>query len=78
MEICRTMQKFSAKVPKGTLWGWHEGTDHISPDEVMDMLAAASAKDVNLLLNIGPLPDGSIHPDDIATLKEVGRRRTSG
>ena len=28
----------------------------------------------NLLLNTGPLPDGSIHPDDVATLLEVGRR----
>jgi len=31
------------------------------------------------LLNTGPRPDGSIHPDDAATLHEVGRRlRVSG
>jgi hypothetical protein len=30
-------------------------------------------QDCNLLLNTGPLPDGSIHPD-VATLCEVGRR----
>ena len=28
----------------------------------------------NLLLNTGPLPDGSIHPEDLATLKDVGQR----
>ncbi len=28
----------------------------------------------NLLLNTGPLPDGSIHGEDVATLREVGRR----
>jgi alpha-L-fucosidase len=25
-------------------------------------------------MNTGPLPDGSIHPDDVKTLREVGRR----
>jgi len=32
---------------------------------------------MNYLLNVGPLPDGSILPADIATLKEVGRRQRS-
>jgi len=32
----------------------------------------------NLLLNTGPLPDGSIHPDDVKTLREVGRRLRTG
>lgn len=74
MEICRTMQKRSAKTPTGHLWGWLEGADHVTPDEVMKMLAEADSMNANLLLNVGPLPDGSIHPDDVATLKEVGRR----
>ena len=74
MEICRTMQKRSGKTQKLALWGWLDGADHVTADEVMAMLAEAAAKDANLLLNVGPLPDGSIHPDDIATLKEVGRR----
>lgn len=78
MEICRTMQKHSAKAPKGALWGWLDGANHVTPDEVMTMLAEAGEKRANLLLNVGPLPDGSIHPDDIATLKEVGRRRRAG
>ena len=74
MEVCRTMQKHSARAPKGALWGWLEGADHVSPDEVINMLDEAMAISANLLLNVGPLPDGSIHPDDVAPLKEVGRR----
>jgi alpha-L-fucosidase len=73
LEICRTMQKHSARAPKGALWGWLEGADHVNADEVMEMLAEARVMNANLLLNVGPLPDGSIHPDDIATLREVGR-----
>ena len=38
------------------------------------MLKEAWEQNCNLLLNTGPLPDGAIHPEDIATLREVGRR----
>ncbi|MBU4460060.1 MAG: alpha-L-fucosidase [Verrucomicrobia bacterium] len=78
MEICRTMQKRSAKAAKGGLWGWLEGADHVTPDEVMAMVAEAGTKQANLLLNVGPLSDGSIHSSDVATLKEVGRRLRAG
>ena len=40
----------------------------------MEMLAGTKEMKANLLLNIGPLPDGSVFPDDIATLREVGKR----
>ena len=68
LEICDTLQ------PKG--WGYIEADDgkHKSPDLVMDMLANACRLNANLLLNTGPLPDGSIHPEDVRTLREVGRR----
>ena len=74
MEICLTMQKHGPKAPKGALWGWLDGAEHVTADEVMAMLADTGSRSANLLLNVGPLPDGSIHPEDIATLKEVGRR----
>ena len=38
------------------------------------MLQHAGKYNANLLLNTGPLPDGSIHPDDVTTLQEVGER----
>ncbi len=45
----------------------------------MAVLAEARKRGANLLPNTGPLADGSIHPTDEATLREVGRRlRESG
>jgi alpha-L-fucosidase len=58
------------------LWGYYAGDDanHKGPDEVEQIVRAAWARGANLLLNTGPLGDGSIHPDDERTLREVGRR----
>ena len=41
-------------------------------------LAEAARSPANLLLNTGPAPDGTIHPPDEATLREVGRRVKTG
>jgi len=68
LELCDTLQPYS--------WG-HDSTNdgaHKSADQVMEMVANAKAMKANLLLNTGPLPDGSIHPEDMETLIEVGRR----
>ena len=71
-EICDTMQPGA--------WGFREGDDgsHHTAEEVVEMLDAAKAQGCNLLLNTGPLPDGSIHPDDVAALRQVGKRLRSG
>ncbi len=68
VEICNTLQ------PRA--WGYdsRDAGRHKDADEVMKMLAEAKTRPANLLLNTGPLPDGSIHPDDVKTLREVGRR----
>jgi alpha-L-fucosidase len=67
-EICDTLQ------PHG--WGYIAADDgkHKSADRVMEMLASAGEQGCNLLLNTGPLPDGSIHAEDAATLLELGKR----
>ena len=65
-EICMTLQDHG--------WGYDETATHKSADVVWKNLAYAQAHNCNLLANVGPLPDGSIHPDDVACLKEVGRR----
>jgi alpha-L-fucosidase len=71
-EICMTLQANGS-------WGYFEGAAHRTADEVWRSLAYARAHNCNLLANVGPLPDGSIHPDDVACLREVGRRlRTEG
>lgn len=65
-EICMTLQENG--------WGYVKGVAHKDADTLWRHLAYARAHDCNLLANVGPLPDGSIHPEDIATLREVGRR----
>jgi len=70
MEICSTLQEGS--------WGWKKDARHISVDEAWAKLAAARKSNANLLLNTGPLPDGSIEPTDAATLREMGRRIRAG
>src|SRR5687767_9078835 len=62
------------------LWGYYTGEDvnHKGPDEVEQIVRGAWSQGANLLLNTGPLGDGSIHPEDEATLREVGRRLRNG
>lgn len=67
-EICDTL------APRA--WGYHHDQSkvHIGPDEARQRLARAFAQNCNLLLNTGPLPDGSIHAGDEATLRAMGAR----
>jgi alpha-L-fucosidase len=71
-EICDTLQ------PR--VWGYksEDAGNHRNPDDVIEMLRNAWQADCNLLLNTGPLPDGSIDATDAATLREVGRRIRAG
>ncbi|OVE82717.1 alpha-L-fucosidase precursor [bacterium M21] len=68
LEICNTMQPYS--------WGYDSADEgrHRGPDEIMQMLKHAREMPANLLLNTGLLPGGSVYPEDVKTLKEVGRR----
>ncbi len=71
MEICSTLQKGS--------WGYSKERPWLSADEGWEKLVAARQGGANLLLNTGPLPDGSIHAEPAAALREMGKRiRTSG
>jgi alpha-L-fucosidase len=65
-EICDTLQPHS--------WGHMRKDDgkHKKPSEVLAMLSKARQANANLLLNSGPLPNGAIHPEDVATLRRVG------
>ena len=55
-------------------WLYLEGCQHLNVDQVLVLLADAFAQKANLTLNTAPLPDGSLHPSDVATLREVGER----
>jgi len=65
-EICNTLQNGA--------WGYDKTSDgqHLGVAEVTKMLADAIASNCNLLLNTGPLGDGSIHPEDVKTLRALG------
>ena len=56
------------------MWGYAEHETHKSADDVYRLLAHAHSHNCNLLLNVGPLPDGAIHPEDLAALRAVGER----
>jgi alpha-L-fucosidase len=67
-EICDTLQPES--------WGYRKLDEgkHLDAEETYHRLATAFGQHCNLLMNTGPLPDGSIHPVDVKTLREVGKR----
>ncbi|MEQ1826329.1 MAG: alpha-L-fucosidase [Pirellula sp.] len=67
-DICTNMQT----APPA--WIYMDGCEHIDADQVLALLADAFAQEANLTLNTGPLPDGSIHPADVAALREAGNR----
>ncbi len=60
-------------------WGYMVGAeiDAWRPRDIIKMLSKACCDQGNLLLNIGPLPDGSVPADAIAPLATVGRWLTS-
>lgn len=66
-------------VPLNKSWSYIRGEPHHDADWVWRGLAFAREYNMNYLLGVGPVPDGSIYPEDVRTLKEVGHRlRTRG
>jgi alpha-L-fucosidase len=74
VEINTTMQECLGRDGAGAPGGWinDESARHLSADEVMYLLQKARNAGANLLMNIGPHADGSIHPDDDKALRVVG------
>jgi alpha-L-fucosidase len=66
MEICSTLQEGS--------WGYHQQKRHLTADEAWAKLAAARAANANLLLNTGPMGDGSIPPQQAQVVRQIGER----
>jgi len=67
-DICTNMQTAPPS------WLYLEGCEHVDADQTLALLADAFAQKANLTLNTGPLPDGSIHPADVAALLQAGVR----
>lgn len=72
-EVCNTMQPHIPGFHGGATWGYNKAIDghHLKAEDVKKLLEDAQANHYNLLLNIGPLPDGSVHPEDIETLSNL-------
>ena len=63
-ELCTTLTKGA--------WGYQPNAPIKSLDDVIHLLVGAVGRDGNLLLNVGPRPDGQIDPAQAARLREVG------
>ena len=54
-------------------WGFNLKDDrHKSKKELVQYLVKAAGYDANFLLNVGPMPNGKIQPEHLASLKEMG------
>jgi alpha-L-fucosidase len=56
----------------GTQWAWKPDDQIKSAAEVINILAQCAGGDGNLLLDVGPMPDGRIEPRQVDVLKQVG------
>jgi alpha-L-fucosidase len=78
-------QQFNARPPKGdnalreacmTIndnWGYAVTDQRFkSPAQLIQLLARAASTDANLLLNVGPRPDGTVQPEFVSRLEQVG------
>jgi alpha-L-fucosidase len=56
----------------GQQWSWKPDDNIKSAAEVVSILARTVGGDGNLLLNVGPMPDGRIETRQVEVLKQVG------
>ena len=70
----RTSKPMEVCIPLNHGWGYVKEEAHLNIEQVMDTFAEIRKLDANMLLNIGPLGDGSVLPEDVNTLRELGRR----
>ncbi len=66
IEICTTM------IDDPVSWGYFAGAKHKTAGDVLEKLREAREAGANLLINSGPLPDGSLDSEDERVLREVG------
>jgi alpha-L-fucosidase len=57
----------------GTQWSWKPNDNIKSLKECIDILVKCAGGDGNLLLNVGPMPDGRIEPRQAERLLEIGK-----
>jgi alpha-L-fucosidase len=65
-------QPWESCMTLGTQWSWKPNDKIKTAAEVIGILAQTVGGDGNLLLDVGPMPDGRIEPRQVEVLKEVG------
>ena len=65
LETCQTMNES---------WGYDiADSNYKSADELIQLLASTAGRNANLLLNIGPRPDGELPQESLDRLKAIGQ-----
>lgn len=65
LETCQTMNNS---------WGYRiRDNEYKSPSELIQYLVGTAGRDANLLLNIGPRPDGTLPEEAVYRLNEIGK-----
>lgn len=65
-ESCMTISKKSQ-------WAWGGHSDGVKPaGRCLDMLVRCAGGDGNMLLNVGPMPNGEIAPEQVEVITEIG------
>jgi alpha-L-fucosidase len=65
LETCNTMNKS---------WGWYiTDDDWKSPAEIITLLVKAAGSGANMLMNVGPMPNGVIPPECVTRLGAAGQ-----
>jgi len=54
-------------------WAWNETPRLLTSDEIIIDFLKTIGDNGNYLINLGPRPDGTFHPDQMAIVKEFGR-----
>jgi len=69
---------FDMKIPwetcmtLGTQWSWKPADTIKTAGECVRILVGCATGDGNLLLDVGPMPDGRIEPRQVSVLREIG------
>ena len=53
-------------------WGWRNAEDYYTDRHLFRSIARYLARDANYLLNVGPLPDGTLPPEALGFLARTG------
>lgn len=68
----RTEKPWESCMMIGTQWSWKKDDTLKSTEKLLRALVYSAGGDGNLLLNVGPMADGSFEPRMVARINEVG------